>query len=408
MRKLQACALVLALALALGPAPLLAADWRFDPVVTLEGQYTDNVALGQRGAGGLGEEEGDTVIQTSVRLALRRTTPRSGLIFSYTPRRETFTDNSDFDNTSHRAGLTGNFEQGPRLRWEASGRYALTERPIVELEEDPFAIEPLLGVTRVESASGTLRSFWTATERQRWVFLGELRSIEYDDVDASLDQRELRNTTHGSAEAAWEMDLSAFSTAGVSYRYSRIDENRRGTWDVHDVLGGWTWGTPERLQVTASAGVAFIEIQEEGTFGSGDPGTRFTGSAAVDRRLGRRGSLTASVSHDVGGSRGTLGLAATTSADVRLGVSIGEFSRLSGAVRWAQRQSVDAEGDIVEDRDISTLGYRLEHVWGFGPRWSAVFGMDYIRQDSGLGQLLERDRMLFSAGIRWSPMAQRR
>jgi hypothetical protein len=404
-RAAERAALV-ALGLLLSAVPLpRAADWRFEPVLDVSAERTDNVQLDDPR---LGEEaESDTIARASLRLGVVAETARSTFDFSYTPAHERFSDFSDFDNTSHSAGLGWNFVASPRATWSLDGGWDLRERTRVSLDEGAEQVDLIsVGFSEQESWRARLQGLLTASERHRWVVALDGGGTSYEATEA-IEALELADTTTAGAELAWETDLAERTTFGVMGRGTRLDEGFRGEWDIYDALLGLTFGSPERLQMTISAGVAVTSVRDPGEIEVEDEPTTETGRIALVREVGARTRLTATLAREVGGSRGSAGITQNDTASFRWSYRATARSAFAASANWTDREPLEVEAGL-EDRGLRTLGVRAEYSYAFTRTLRLVLSAERIDQTTDSPELLEVDRTLYGLGLRWAPLAGRR
>jgi hypothetical protein len=382
-----------------------AAEWRFEPVLDAGAEYTDNVQLDDPRRG---EQESDYVYRAALRLGLVGRTARSDLSFHYTPAHEAFVDFSEFDNTSHSVGTAWTYEASPLSTWSLTGAWDQRERVRVSLEEGAELVDLIsFGVIETTSYSARLQGLLTASERHRWVVAADGGGTEYEE-SATTAEASLDDTTRFGGEIAWETDLAERTTAGTMVRAERLDEGIRGEWDIYSLILGLTTGTPERLQLTISGGYTTTRLIEADELEFEDEPTSESGSIAVLRELGARTTLSAGASREVGGSRGTAGLAIVDTFYLRYALRASARSSFVLVGNWTDRDPVEDDAEILADRGITTLGFRAEWSYSISPRFAIVVSGDRVDQTTDSDELAEVDRNVYGLSLRWSPLAARR
>ncbi len=392
-------------ALMLTAGPALAAAWRFEPVIDLRGERTDNVRLDDpRIAPG----QSATILRTGVLLRVERETGRSAFTLSWRPVRETYDGYAQFDNTAHSAGIGWRWDASRRASWSLAGSWSRTERTRVSLDEGAELLDVIdVGVVRTTSWSARLQGLLTARPRHRFVVAADTFGTSYDADAAGVSA--LDDASSVGAELAWETDFGPRTVGGLSARVARIDEGRRGEYDTRSLLLGFRWGSVERLQVTIAAGATATDVRDPGVFTSLDVPTSGTGRIVLARRIGARSALSAGVSRDVTSSRGIGGLSVNDRAFLRFSRQFGVRHTVAATVNWTDRKPVEDDPLTGVDRGLRTAGYRLEWAVRLGSRWSIVASGDRIDQSANTaGAVPEIDRTLWGLGLRWAPLAPRR
>lgn len=408
-RLLPLLALLAALAL-----PVHAADWDLQPVFRVDVEHTDNVRLDDPRFADE-DEESDIIYRGSLRLGLIRTSERSELRFHYTPAREAFAEFSDFDNTTHSAGLTFDFSTTPRASWGITAAWDKRERTRVSLEEGAELFDLVtFGTVETETLRARIQGLLTASERHRWVVAADASDTSYDSQD--VEDFTIEDASSVGAELAWETDLAERTVFGFSTRASQVDEGARGTWNVYELLSALRLGSPERLEMTLVAGAAKPSLDDPGELVEEDvrEDTEFVARLGLSRDLGARSNLNLGVTSDLAGSRGVGGLARSDSVYLRWLSRVSPRARISLGGNWTSRDPLEdraiSEEDPLagEDRGLETLGFRAEFAYAFASRWDLVIGAETIDQTSESETVLEVDRRIYRAGIRWSPLAEGR
>ncbi len=385
-----------------------AAEWRFEPIVDVSASWTDNVQLDDPRIGD-DESESDIALRSSVRLGLTARTPRTAWSLAYTPAYEAYDEFSDFDNASHSFTTGLDFTQSPRATWNFTGAWDSRERARVSLEESGLANALIdVGVVRTEAWAARIQGLLTASERHRWVVAADTFGTTYDDDADSSATETLEDASSIGAELAWETDLAERTAIGLRGRVARFDEGARGEYDTQEVLLGFTFGSPERLQVTIAAGVTRTDVRDFGDYEPYDTPTTESGRIAIARRLGARLSLTAGAGREVGLTQGTGGVSINDFVNGRLLWQVGPRAAIGAAATWTKRDPLENDPLTGLDRGLATLGYGVEWSYAFSPRWRVYVRGDYIDQQADSEALLEVDRTVAATGIRYAPNAPRR
>ncbi len=399
MRGSRGLSVACCLLLVAAAGPALAGGWTIDPVLTVTGEWTDNVRV----AGTDGES--DSIVTTSLLLPLRRETPRTTLELSWQPGRETYGDYGALDNTTHTVRLGWRHAASRRSAWTLGAAWDRRERARVRYDEvaDDLVALPR---TRVDTLSGRLEGRFDLGVRTRLTTGATWRDTSYDVPEASgpggVPVR-LADSTDTGLSLGLESDLGRRTAFRVRWRGSRIDEGFRGEWDVHRLLVGFVLGHAERLQWTLEAGAAWTDVRDPGESGAEDSPTWGVATIGLRGPVGRRsGTITAGAGVDVAGSGGTSGAARSTFGFVGWRMPVGRWSQVELVARYAERDPMDA----AYERTI-TRSYRAEWRAALSPRFALVFAGETIDQ-SASGAVLAADATTWSLGGRWAPTAPRR
>lgn len=394
-----------AILLASASGPASAAAWRFEPVVDVRVERTDNVQLDDPR---ITDGESATILRTGVRLSVERETPRSSWSLAWRPVRETYDGFSQYDNTAHAATLGWSWQASRRASWSLAGTWTRAERARVSLDEGSELIDVIdVGVVRTTTWSGRLQGLLTGGPRNRFVVAADTFGTSYASDAPGFAALDDARTT--GAELAWETDLGPRTVGGLSVRASRIDEGRRGEYDTRTVLVGFRFGAVERLQVTLAAGVTATDVRDPGVFAAIDVPNTETGRIVLARRIGARTTLAAGVARSVDSSRGVGGVSVNDRAYLRLSRDLGPRHTIAAAINWTDRDPVEDDPLTGVDRGLRTAGYRLEWAARLGRRWALVLAGDRIDQSAATeGAVPEIDRTIWSLGLRWSPLAPAR
>lgn len=410
------CGVALLVLLA-GLVSVHAADWSFDPVINTGVELTDNVfSLGSSNATGSFDPE-DTSYFLSVGLVWTAETPRSLFSFSYTPFVERYADFSSLDNTAHRVALTWHYQTSSRIDWDAGARWSRQQRQRVVFD-DPAQDQVVLPQTEFDSLGAQLQGRFVLSERSRIVALAGLGGSSYAeneipgedlDGDGTIDIPGvfLEDTDNLFAQVGWETDLSPRSVAGISTYVSRIDEGRRGEYDVYRLLGVLQWGTEERVMTTFTLGGATTSVRRLADGADEalvDEPSFMVGTLGVEGTIFARTSLRGGVFRDVMSSGGTTGTALSTGAFVSMSIPVGRWSTVGLFARYANRDPVDVEQAALE---TDTTALRAEWALAISSRWYLVLAGERFDQSSAQATL-DGEYNVLSAGLRWTPTAARR
>ncbi len=405
-----------------------AAEWRFEPVVTLSAQDNSNVLLVD------GEPQSDRVASVAVDLSASRRTERATVTMSYTPEREQYQDLSELDNTSHALRLGVNSQLSQRTAWDASLSWVRRERSRLSFDDTTQDLVALPR-TRYDTMAASLNGNLEQSPRLRWLWGVAAATTKYDDTAVEFTDPAANggSPSDPSATSAFtledsqdlgvrggiEHDLSESSRVRGELRINRIDEGARGERDVRRVLGGWAFGRVERLQVDISAGAAFSKLRDPGelTNVTATSATDTVGSVTVRGRVGARGQLTAGIGRDVTNTLGVSGASLTDSATVGYLHPIGRFSELNLGLRYADRTPLDDNQALARSK---TKAYRAEYRAAFNSHWALVVAGEKVDQSSSSTRpssgtdpspTLDTtppaiDYQIFTLGIRWAPLSR--
>lgn len=399
-------------ALLLGAAAIAgAAEWRFDPALSLAVERNSNVLLVD------GAPEAGTVFSLGLDLAATRSAERTTWQLAYTPEWEQYQDEqfSEFDHVAHAASAMLGWRATMRTTWDL--RAGLTRRERGSLAFDAVTSDLVaLPRTRFQTLSVGIDGRLEQNPRLRWRWGAALTDTTYSENEIFFDLNGdgtaepepliVDDSSDLGLHAGAEGDLSQRSHLRGELRFDRIDEGSRGERDVRRALIGWTLGSAERLQFEATAGAAFTKLRDRGDGSTtlADSATDPVASLALRGRIGGRGALAVGLARDVTNTAGTAGASLADSAFVSYGQPIGRFSELSISARWADREPLDETSAAVA---TETRAARAEYRAAWGPHWAAVIGAEWVDQSAPAGGALAVDYQVFSVGLRWTPLARR-
>ncbi|MBP7148512.1 MAG: hypothetical protein KBD01_13295 [Acidobacteria bacterium] len=438
---------VIAVAIAaVGFAP--AAEWDFDPVLTVFTEYNDNVNLTDTQVDDLSSDTDDSDQITSgvLRLPLTARTPRTTFGLTYEPRYEKYhdSDHSQFDNSEHYVSARWYHRASTQWDWNMSGSWARRDRQRPSFDEPNIDLV-IVPRTRFTTVNGYFGFAWMPSPRHRFTLTPSWRSTDYESLllrfvdragdptdnepDGTIDDADDTNgdgvlttadrvilfddAVEESVEAAWEYLSGPITGWRVSYRGSHIDENDFGERNIHRGLVGYRHGSVEVWQIEINVGAGIVDEvrraqpelfslrpDEFAAFEEAplENETEWIADLTMTGKVGARGSLTMGVSHDVSGSSGVSGASETYGGFLGLAVATGRWSYLQVATRYAHRNALE------DDSSSSTTAVRAEWSAALGPHWAVVFSGERLSQSADTS-VLEGAFTVLSAGLRWSPTA---
>lgn len=402
------------LAAALAAVPVAASDWSFAPAVEVGAERSDNLrTLGSDGEPG----EWGTAYTAALDLGLVRTNPRSELRFAYRPFLETFEDNSELDNTSHRVSADWSLEASRRTEWDARLSWSRRERQRLTFE-DPDLDQVALPGRENDTLSGSLGTTMRTGKKTRVSLRANHVSNSYEESGAGSDPRiRLQDSRSTLLSADFGYSLSEHRSVGLALSAGRTDDGDRGELDTYQLVGSYSWTGRNDLSIDLTLGATAVSIRDTGVDAAGDPLPEYdepvelTGSFGVDGRLSRyvtlNGGIARQVSDGVGVSGSVTSLSAFTACDVRLRRS----SSLRFSARYAQRDEIRREEAAAGARPAAdTTSYRAEWRAGLSESWQLVLSgerFDQSSDDSG-NELLNVDYTIYGLSIRWAPETGRR
>ncbi len=407
----------LGLVLAFSPAFASAADWAFEPVVNLGIEHSNNVfSLGAPSSAD-DFDPADTSSYLSVAFAWTATTRRSSFSFNYTPFFERYQDFSTLDNTAHRVGLIWAQQQSPRVDWETRFHWARQQRQRV-IFDNPAQDQIILPQNEFDTLAASLQGRFVLSERSRVVAVVSAGATSYSEKDLPPEDIDgdgtfdvpgvsLDDARDISLQLGWESDLSPRKVVGVSVFATRIDEDRRGEYDVYRLLGVYRWGQAEHVVTTLTLGGAQTSVRDPGwgVFSEDlDEPSYLVGTLGIEGTIRRRTRIRGGIFRDVQASGGVTGTALTSGAFISLGMPTGRWSTLNLFARSAKRKPVRESG---RSRQTDTVSFRAEWAVALSSRWFVVFAGERFDQSSDLTSL-EGDFNVLSAGVRWTPASPRR
>jgi len=410
-RSLSRAAVLLEVALAAGMGRSVAAEWRFDPVVSLAFENTDNVALVAGPAGAPGREAAD-LLSVELLLPLAARGPKDELELSYRPIRERYRGlasipASSLDNTAHYVAFGWTREASPRTRWELRTGWSRADRARLAFDA-PQADFVALPRTSIETVSASLRL------RRRTSPLGQLEAgLSYHTTgfgDPSLGAPGVGTLTVTDSrsfgiDGAYEFAAGHATQLRFGYRGDRISEGTRGEVDVHRVFFGWRAGSADRRSLDVVLGVTRTNVIRTAP-GLNDR-TGFVGTVTAKTRLARSGRFEVGVTRDVGGSGGTSGPVESTSAHAGLSVPTGRWSAVSFAAHWADRSPLG--DDLSTAPPTRTRVVRGEWAAAVHRTVALVLSAEQVRQVTDAQAVpLAVDYRLLGLGVRWTPTAEQR
>jgi len=375
-----------------------AAEWRFDPVVTLSLQHASNPRRTAVNPGG------DSSGTLDAELRLSRRTPRDLFTVAYEPTIERFSDQTDLDNTAHNASFAYTRTASRLFAWGASGGWRRADRQRVDLgAATPEGTLLSLPHTRETSWSGRLDGAWTTSPLTTLSATLDVLKRRNELLDAPAGEPDTNDGRTVDLRVGWRRSLSPLSALRIDYRSSRIDEGTFGSSDVHRGYVGYAYGATDRLTLTFQLGAATSKPRDVSLGAADDRKTRLVGGVVAEGAVGRRSRVYASVSRDVAGSGGVLGSGVDDSATLAYALPIGRFSSFDVGGGYT-RFKTDA---LVEGATPSTRAWsgRAQYRLGFSARWGIVLAAERFDQSSDLTELAYADTR-WSVGLRWSPLAR--
>ena len=222
-----------------------AAEWTFDPALTLSLQHASNP---RRAAANRGGDSSGTL---DAELRLSRRTARDLFTFAYEPTIERFSDQTDLDNTAHVSSVAYARTASRRFAWGASGGWRRADRQRVDLgAPTPEGTLVSLPRTRETNWSGRLEGSWTLSPRTAVSAAADVVKRRNEQLDVLPGELERNDARTVDVLLGWRRTLSPLGALRVDYRGSRIDEGVFGSSDVHRVYVGYAHGEATRLVVT--------------------------------------------------------------------------------------------------------------------------------------------------------------
>jgi hypothetical protein len=401
--------------LALSASVALAADWEFQPAVTLSLQDNSNAFLI------VDQPQQDQSAALDLELAAARRTERDTLTLAYRPEVVRYQDLDGLNNVSHFLSAAFSRRATQRVGWDLSGTWNRRERATLSYDLttlDLIALPPVQFDTFGVNVTATLAQ----SQRSRWRAGAFTTSTRYDEELLVIPSRSpsqpdqvlpLEDSDDVGVSVGFETDVSSRSHLRFEGRFNQIDEGARGQRDVTRALVGWSIGSEERWVFEASAGAAWstlsadVDVDADGTIDgtSDDSATDTVGSIGLRGRVGSRGSLAATLGRDITHTLGTGGAALSDAASLSLRYPVGRFSQFSIAARLAEREPIV---DPTATGKTETKAVRAEYRAAIGPRWAIVASGENVDQTADSGGALAVDYRILSLGIRWAPLADRR
>lgn len=281
-RPRRASAIALAVSLACGAGSAVAADWSFDPRITLNAESDDNNRLTSTP----GQEIEVAGAELDAQVTLRAETPRSA--FRMVPRiRGTFYPNDEDEETDSQFLLMAYEFRGERSEAVLDAAYSRREtlgRYLPDLVDDDGGLgEPGEGddlgnssdLNRQERLAFTPDVTFDLTER-----VGLELGVGYLDVtfdEQVADDREDYNNM--SADAGLRFRLSPTKSLTVRGRVSQYDPEDDVSTDAQSLVLEWANRVSETSQVFVRGGSNRVEEIDD--LGNSEWNTGFTGGAGV-------------------------------------------------------------------------------------------------------------------------------
>lgn len=410
MRFATRCSLAAALSVAVFAASPcgLAADWDFQPTVTLGAQHWDNILLQTEAGSAAGS---DTAGVVTLSLPLVGITPRSRTTFSWTPTYSRYREQTGLDTFAYTAGLAWSFQASRRVAWTANAYSSRSDRLTLDYA-NPANTALGLPRQRVTVASADLGATSQLSNRTslRVDVFGTMTQYQGLVVGSGETLRATPDPKEVGLLVGLTRSLGPLSSGGVTYRGSHFDEGFYGTRNVHRLLLSWTYGAAERLQWVVTAGAAHVQVVDEGDIPDQSSSTVFSGGLSAHGRVGLRGQLTAGVARDAQPAAGLVGPSVGESAYLAWGYPVGRFSTLQVVGRYARLTPLEGSGTSETLRpvaaDTKSRGLRVEYAQALGPHWFVVVGGEKVRQTSDVAAVLDLDYTVYNLGLRWAPLAR--
>ncbi len=402
-----------------GAPAALAAEWRFEPVLTALIEYNNDPLIVEDpdAPDAPSEVEGrraDESVSLDAVLTLTRRTPRSGLTLVGNPRFEKYNEQEQLDNVQWFASVGWDWDQSERTRYDALVGYTHWERARFDFT-DPGILQPTVGGrTSYDTLAGRAGAYTEFGPRTRGNLGASYTSTSYESFEVNLGDTDGDGTddlvpVEDSASldlfAGLGYSLSPLSSAGIEVRASQLDEGLYGTRDVLRGVLSYRYGTADRWSIDLRGGYASSKADELGDFGSAEDASEGIGSLAYTRRVGHRpgGSFGFGASRDLTGSGGVLGLSLTHSAYASLTLPVAQFSSLRFVLNASRFEPI---ASTLATEATDSFGGRAEYALAFGPHWSAVASAEYQNQESAFSALT-LDYYIVGVGVRWAPFSVR-
>lgn len=387
----------LAACLAAGTAQ--AADWSFDPVVSLTAEHNNNVQFA--GGGGVS----DNLLVGAVTLSWTASTPRSATTFAYIPVYEWYQDNGDLGNLAHNATLVWRQTASRRTTWDASVYFSRRERPQFSFLA-PEADLVVIPRTQTTTLAARFGGRFLVAPRSRLFFGTSYATTSFDAETLETPDGEIvtvEDAREFGVDGGYEYDISPLTVGRVFYRGTAIDEGRRGRRLVHRALFGFTHGPSTGWQWTFAAGPATIDVQEapEGE-ASADPGVQWVADLSVRRPILRTGAMVLGASRDFASTGGVTGSARVWAVYGAWTIPAGRYSAFSVLGRYASRSPLEG---LAADARTTTRTWRAEYAAAFGPKWAAVVFAEQVSQSAADDIGLRSGYKIYGIGLRWTPNA---
>lgn len=345
----------------IGVTPLAAQRTVFNPEVSLEQGYTDNV--GYNGTDGTS----DSVTRLGLLLPVVRTWPTGNFDFSYAPSAERFADTDSLDNEAHRLrfSLRNQPTRRSNLNFDTSFESSQVQGRVASLDGADL-------VTTARTERDLLRAAFGYGTRisTRWAWNGNLDYADssydlIDDFAPGLVDVEDRREYGAGLQISRE--LSTTTSVGVGYRWQRFDLDLSGEETVHSLSATLQRTLSRVMELRAALGGFTSSGDALAAPGEDDSRSGVQASLGLDRTF-RTLRLGLDLSH-APSSGGSLG---GTSTDTAFGAALsptntGNWS-WSTAARLALRDpAIDGEEDVrsvafegsVERYFARMLGMRL-------------------------------------------------
>lgn len=385
--------------LALISPPAAAQKTSFNPSVSLNARYSDNLEYV--------EEDGtdDSATRLSLDLPLARETATGTLSLRYQPSYIKYRDEDDLDHDEHVADLDWATRLGPKSalglaasfsRTQAQAATGISERPEVE-DTDLLLTER----TDRDSFGASLR--FDRTEGPRWGWRAALNWVatSHDEIaeapSTTVTGFEVEDRTEYGASIEALKSLSRSNSIGLRYEHRKFDLDRSPDEDTDSISLTYREELARKLSFELGLGAARTTGDAAGGSEGDEDRTDFLGSLGLSRAF-RRVRLQVTASHRPTSGGHLEG----SSTNTGLGLALsGAQSREWGwnvYSRYAHRKPTD---DASESIDTLAFGADVERK--FARVLGIRLGGNYVDQSSDESGLSDSSAYTIDLGVVWYP-----
>jgi hypothetical protein len=365
----------LALSLA-SPHPVMAFQYAADLYLTLSEEYNDNIFLDRD------DEVDDFITRVSPGIDLSLQGERSELRVFYAPSFNFYAKESDLNNTSHSARLTGRYTASERTDFTLLGSYLKTS-DINDLR-DVADVGPI--ETQTERTIYSIRGDVT---HKLTSALSLALGASYSSSDSEDPVDDNVKTTSGRAGLRYTLSAATSLSADASYSKYNYERDSDSTSQIYTV--GVNHKVSPTFTVGLTGGVVFVKDEDTGDTDSG-----FNGGVTLEKTF-EKGSANLSFTQSVTPSADTGETVQYQTVRLSLTRRFGE--RLGGAAYAAYTKYKSLEGDET-DADTAFAGASLSYI--FTPWASLSLTYAYINYNDKIDSVNDYTNNIVLLALRLS------